>query len=42
VDYDELQSKLTSQGPVAVERAERDFGGHAEISIPMRYQLALL
>jgi hypothetical protein len=41
-DYSELYAKLDSQGPIATERAWRDFDGRANIAIPVRYYLALL
>ena len=39
--YDELLSKVSSQGPLAVERAQR-FAGATDIVIPMSYELNLL
>ena len=40
-DYPELIAKLSGQGPVANERAQR-FAGAADIVIPMDYGLTLL
>jgi hypothetical protein len=40
-NYDELYAKLSPQGVVAVQRAER-FAGQTNIAIPMKYQLVLL
>jgi len=40
-DFGELEARLASQGPASRERL-RPFRGHAPISIPMPYWLALL
>jgi len=40
-DHVELLAKVTVQGDVAIQRAQR-FAGATDIVIPMSYQLALL
>jgi len=40
-DFDELIAKISVQGPLAIERAQR-FAGAANIVIPMTYALTLL
>ncbi len=40
-DYDELLAKVSVQGPLAIERAQRHVGA-TKIVIPMKYELALL
>jgi len=40
-DYDELLAKVSVQGDMAIERAQR-FRGATNIAIPMSYELALL
>ena len=40
-DFDELIAKISVQGPLAIERAQR-FAGAAKIVIPMTYALTLL
>jgi hypothetical protein len=40
-DYTELLAKVSPQGPLAIERAQR-FAGATDIVIPMKYELNLL
>jgi hypothetical protein len=40
-DYAELLAKVSAQGPIAIQRAQR-FAGATNIIIPMRYELNLL